>query len=76
LRVLKLVARNESALDRILEALPAAATAERVGRIAIRRQTEFTTTYLRLIALGYRVHRTDLRMLLDGYPQRLPGTGS
>jgi hypothetical protein len=30
---------------------------------------------LRLIELGYRVHWTDLRMLLHGYPQRTPGQG-
>jgi hypothetical protein len=28
-----------------------------------------------LIELGYRVHWTDLRMLLHGYPQRIPTEG-
>jgi hypothetical protein len=46
-----------------------------VNRVAIRCQTEFSAPYLRLIELGYRVHWTDLRMLLHGYPQRLPSDG-
>jgi GNAT superfamily N-acetyltransferase len=36
LRVLKMVARDARAFDRLLEALPAAAAGERVGRIALR----------------------------------------
>ena len=75
LRVLKLVARDEAALDRLLEALPPAAAQERVGRLAIRCQTEFAPAYLRLIGRGYRVHWTDLRMILQGSPQRAPRTG-
>jgi GNAT superfamily N-acetyltransferase len=75
LRVLKLVARDVAAFDRLLSALPPAAAAERVGRIAVRCQTEFATSYLRLIGLGYRVHWTDLRMLLEGYPQCPPHEG-
>jgi GNAT superfamily N-acetyltransferase len=72
LRVLKLVARDTAALDRLLDALPAAAASERVGRIAIRCQSEFATAYLRLVARGYRVHWTDLRMTLEGFEQRAP----
>jgi len=75
LRVLKLVARDGAALDRLLEALPAAAAQERVGRLAIRCQTEFAAAYLRLVGRGYRVHWTDLRMILDGAPQRAPRAG-
>jgi hypothetical protein len=75
LRVLKLVARDPAALDRLLDALPAAAAGERVGRIAIRCQTEFASAYLRLVTGGYRVHWTDLRMTLDGFGQRAPSEG-
>jgi GNAT superfamily N-acetyltransferase len=75
LRVLKLVARDVAAFDRLVSALPSAAAIERVGRIAVRCQTEFATSYLRLVGLGYRVHWTDLRMLLEGYPQRPPREG-
>jgi hypothetical protein len=75
LRVLKLVARDDAALDRLLDALPAAAAQERVGRLAVRCQTEFAGAYLRLVGRGYRVHWTDLRMILDGAPQRAPRSG-
>jgi GNAT superfamily N-acetyltransferase len=69
LRVLKLVARDHAAFDRILDVLPAAASGEKVGRIAIRCQTEFIAAYQRLVGRGYRVHWTDLRMLLPGRHQ-------
>jgi hypothetical protein len=75
LRVLKLVAAGPVAFERLIHALQLSAANERVTRIAIRCQTEFTATYLRLIELGYRVHWTDLRMLLQGYPQRIPADG-
>jgi GNAT superfamily N-acetyltransferase len=75
LRVLKLVARDWSAFDRLLDALPAAAAREKVGRIAVRCQSEFTSAYLRLVSRGYRVHWTDLRMTLDGFAQRTPDHG-
>jgi GNAT superfamily N-acetyltransferase len=75
LRVLKVVARDAAAFDRVIDALPAAAAVERVGRIALRCQTEFASPYLRLITRGYRVHWTDLRMTLEGYPRRDPVQG-
>ena len=50
--MLKLVARDLGAFDRLLDALPAAAAGERVGRIAIRCQTEFAAAYLRLVEPG------------------------
>jgi GNAT superfamily N-acetyltransferase len=75
LRVLKLVARDAPAFDRLLDALPAAAAGERVGRIAVRCQTEFAPAYLRLVSRGYRVHWTDLRMTLEDFEQRAPNRG-
>jgi hypothetical protein len=75
LRVLKIVAAHSAGFERVLQALQLSAVSERVTRIAIRCQTEFAETYLRLIELGYRVHWTDLRMLLQGYPQRVPSEG-
>ena len=75
LRVLKLVARDAAAFDRLLDALPAAASAERVARVAVRCQTEFVAGYQRLVGRGYRVHWTDLRMLLPGHPPRGVGEG-
>jgi GNAT superfamily N-acetyltransferase len=67
-RVLKLVAATLEAFDRLLDALHGTAASERVGRLAIRCQTEYAEAYLRLIAAGYRVHWTDLRMILRGFP--------
>ena len=68
-RVLKLVARSLPAFERLLDALHGTAAAERVGRIAIRCQTEYADAYLRLVEAGYRVHWTDLRMILREFPQ-------
>jgi hypothetical protein len=62
------VAVSVAAFDRLLEALHGTAAAERVGRLAIRCQTDYADAYLRLIAEGYRVHWTDLRMILRGFP--------
>jgi hypothetical protein len=73
--VLKLVAASSPAFDRLLQALQLSAVNERASRMAIRCQTEFSSAYLRLVELGYRVHWTDLRMLLQGYPQRTPTEG-
>jgi GNAT superfamily N-acetyltransferase len=75
IRVLKLVARDEAAFDGVLDALPAVAGMERVGRVALRCQTEFSGAYLRLVGRGYRVHWTDLRMTLEGYPRHGPAGG-
>ena len=75
LRVLKLVAHDSAAFDRLLDALPVTAAGERVGRIALRCQTDFSSAYLRLVGRGYRVHWTDLRMTLEGFPRREPVRG-
>ena len=69
-RVLKLVARSLGAFERLLDGLHGTAAGERVGRIAIRCQTEYPDAYLRLIGAGYRVHWTDLRMILPEFPLR------
>jgi len=75
LRVLKLVSATHNAFERLIQAVQLSATSERVARVAIRCQTEFSAAYLKLIELGYRVHWTDLRMLLQGFPQRRPREG-
>jgi hypothetical protein len=74
-RVLKLVARSLGDFERLLDALHGTAAGERVGRIAIRCQTEYAEPYLRLIDAGYRVHWTDLRMILRGFPQHAARKG-
>lgn len=75
LRVLKLVTATPDTFERLMQSVQLSATSERVSRVAIRCQTEFSAAYLKLIELGYRVHWTDLRMLLQGYPQRIPADG-
>jgi len=75
LRVLKLVSATPYAFERLIQAVQLSATMERVNRVAIRCQTEFSPAYLKLVELGYRVHWTDLRMLLQGFPQRPPVEG-
>ena len=75
LRVLKLVARSLPVFERMLDALHGSAAAERVGRIAVRCQTGYADAYLRLVAAGYRVHWTDLRMILHGFPQHPAAKG-
>jgi GNAT superfamily N-acetyltransferase len=75
LRVLKLVASSPPAFERLIQALQLSAVNERVSRIAIRCQTEFAQAYLHLIEMGYKVHWTDLRMILQGHPQRAPTQG-
>ena len=74
-RVLKLVARSIGAFERLLESMHGTAASERVARIAIRCQTDYAEAYLRLLAAGYRVHWTDLRMILHGFPQAPPRHG-
>ena len=37
--------------------------------LAIRCQSDFADAYLRLVSAGFRVHWTDLRMLLQSHPQ-------
>ncbi|HEU5171801.1 MAG TPA: GNAT family N-acetyltransferase [Gemmatimonadales bacterium] len=74
-RILKLVAESLDALDRVVDAVQRAAQQERVRRVSLRCQTAFWETYLRLIEQGFRVHWTDLRMILRGYAQPGPRAG-
>jgi hypothetical protein len=75
LRVLKLVARDLRALEALVDALQADAVGERLRRVAIRCQTAYTDAYLLLVARGFRVHWTDLRMTLPTHREAPAGTG-
>jgi hypothetical protein len=75
LRVLKLAARDARAFDAALAATEAAAAQLGVRRVAVRCQTRFTEAFRRLVARGYRIRWTDLRMTQDGYPERHPERG-
>jgi len=69
-RVLKLAARNDAAFDAAIAAVEAAAAKSGIRRIAVRCQSRYAEAFRRLIARGYRVRWTDLRMTYEGYPER------
>jgi GNAT superfamily N-acetyltransferase len=69
-RVLKLVARDLPAFERLVDALQADALAERLRRVAIRCQSAFGAAYGLLVQRGFRVHWTDLRMTLPTHPEQ------
>ncbi|HEX5385249.1 MAG TPA: GNAT family N-acetyltransferase [Gemmatimonadales bacterium] len=74
-RVLKLVAETLDDVDRALEAVHRAAQLERARRLAIRCQTAYAEVYHHLTEQGFRVHWTDLRMILRGHAQAGPRAG-
>ena len=68
-RVLKLAARDARAFDAGIAATEAAAARLGIRRVAVRCQTRYGDAFRRLIARGYRVRWTDLRMTYEGYPE-------
>src|SRR5437016_1362813 len=74
-RILKLAARDERAFDAAIVAVEAAAARAGIRRVGVRCQTRYTEAFRRLIARGYRVRWTDLRMTQDGYPEQPPAQG-
>lgn len=74
-RVLKLVASDAGAFDRVVVAVEAAAAEEGIPRVSVRCQTAYDWAFRRLVARGYRVRWTDLRMTLDGKPEQSPAPG-
>jgi len=74
-RVLKLAARNDRAFEAAVAAAEAAAAKAGIRRVAVRCQTRFADAFRRLVARGYRVRWTDLRMSYEGYPERHPPAG-
>ncbi|HWC72913.1 MAG TPA: GNAT family N-acetyltransferase [Gemmatimonadales bacterium] len=69
-RVLKLAARTDAAFEAAVAAVEAAAAKAGIRRIAMRCQSRYGEAFRRLIARGYRVRWTDLRMTYAGYPER------
>lgn len=69
LRVLKLVADSPDAGLRLLTQLEAVATHQRLERLTLRAETAQGETFGRLVAAGYEVLWTDLRMTLAGYEE-------
>lgn len=74
-RVLKLAARSDAAFDAAIAAVEAAAAKAGIRRIALRCQTRYTEAFRRLVARGYRVRWTDLRMTYEGYPEQQAAEG-
>src|SRR5713101_7415949 len=74
-RVLKLAARSDAAFDAAIGAVEAAAAKAGIRRIAVRCQSRYAEAFRRLIARGYRVRWTDLRMTYEGYPERHAAQG-
>jgi len=71
-RALKLGATDLSGLLGVLDAAAAWAGRLTVRRLAVRCQTAYTEAYRALIARGFRVKWSDLRMTLNGYPEAQP----
>jgi len=74
-RILKLAARSDAAFDAAIGAVEAAAAKAGIRRIAVRCQSHYAEAFRRLIARGYRVRWTDLRMTYQGYPERHAAQG-
>ena len=72
LRVLKLVARDLAAFDRLAAALEATARGVGQRRIAVRCQCRYGDAYGALIRRGYVVRWTDLRMTYEGFGEPAP----
>jgi GNAT superfamily N-acetyltransferase len=75
LRVLKLVLANEALFEHATRALSDFARRSGTRRVAFRLQGDYAEIYQQLINLGGRVRWSDLRMVLDGYPEVRPEQG-
>jgi len=73
-RVLKLVASDEDAMESVIAGVEDAAAGIGVERLAVRYQTAYEAGYGRLVDAGWQAHWTDLRMTLAGFPEQ-PTTG-
>ena len=74
-RVLKLAAKDDAAFDAAVTAVEASAAKAGIRRVAIRCQSRYDEAFRRLIARGYRVRWTDLRMTYEGFPERHAAQG-
>lgn len=75
IRVLKLAARSDRAFEAAISAVESAAARHGIRRVSVRCQTRAEGAFRRLVARGYRVRWTDLRMTYDGHPERPPAEG-
>lgn len=75
IRILKLAATDLGGAIRVLEAVEGEARRGGMERITLRCQTSYPALYARLLADGFRVHWTDLRMTLSGHGEPPRGEG-
>lgn len=75
LRVLKLAADDLDTAARLMEGLEQAAAVEKVKRVAVRCQSAYTAFFSVLVSRAYRIHWTDLRMVLADAPEVPPTRG-
>lgn len=68
-RVLKVVASDDRAFAALVGAMEAAALRIKLPRVSFRCQSRSLQAWHFLVDRGYRVHWTDLRMSLRGYPE-------
>lgn len=64
-----------AALSAALEAAAAWAQRLAIRRLAVRCQTAYGDAHRALVAGGFRVRWSDLRMTLAGYPEHHPPVG-
>src|SRR5947199_143886 len=70
-----IVTRDPRTFDAAIAATEAAAARAGIRRVAVRCQTRFDDAFRRLVARGYRVRWTDLRMTYEGYSEPHPANG-
>jgi GNAT superfamily N-acetyltransferase len=70
LRVLKLVAVDQAAFRQVIGGVLREAASRGLARVALRCQTAFRAAFGELVAMGFRVQWTDLRMVLSGHEEQ------
>jgi ribosomal protein S18 acetylase RimI-like enzyme len=72
-RILKVAAVDLPGFRELVDGVCRDAAARGLRKVTIRCQTGFQDAYRDLVALGFRVHWTDLRMTLAGYEEPVRG---
>jgi hypothetical protein len=75
-RVLKVVALDIRAFTALVGAMESAALRIKLPRVSFRCQSRSLEAWHLLVDRGYRVHWTDLRMTLRGYPEPAVAEGA
>jgi len=75
LRVLKVAATSLEQLLALLDAVGAWAATQSIRRVAVRCQTAYQAAYRALMAGGFRVRWSDLRMTMADHPETVPASG-